>query len=368
MAESNGNTPIRVGVVGLGFAGETAIRGFQKIPGVEVVALAGLEADRLASLGETYHIPHLYASYEDLVAHEGLDAISVGVPNVLHAPVAIAALERGLHVLCEKPLAGTLADAEQMVQAAQRAQRILQVVFNHRERADVQFLKHSVDEGEFGEIYYAKAFWMRRAGIPGVGSWFVSKQLAGGGPLIDLGVHVLDLALYLMGEPSALTVSASTYQELGSKGVGFDRHAHKHGSEHVYEVEDLASAFLRLSNGVTLLLEASWATHSSAEDDYGIILYGTRGGAELRVRNYTTENTLTIFTERGGIPIDAHPQTRGGEFHAAVTRQFIEQIRRGAWSEVDGSEGLRRARIIDACYTSAAQKQEIALEQEEVSR
>jgi predicted dehydrogenase len=365
MIESNGNASIRIGVVGLGFAGETAIRGFQNVPGAEVVALAGLEEDRLASLGETYGIPHRYHSYEELVAHEGLDAISIGVPNMLHAPVALAALERGLHVLCEKPLAGTLEDAERMVRAARRVNRVLQVVFNHRERADIQLLKQSIDDGELGEIYYAKASWMRRAGIPGVGSWFVNKQLAGGGPLIDLGVHVLDLALYLMGEPSALTVSASTYQELGSRGIGFNRHAQKHGSEHLYEVEDLASAFMRLSNGATLLLEASWATHSSAQDDYGIILYGTRGGAEIRVRNYTTENTLTIYTERAGTPVDLHPHTRGGEFHAAVTRQFIKQIQSGAWSGMDGSEGLRRARIIEACYTSAARKQEIVLEEKE---
>src|SRR5689334_6804397 len=204
-------TKIRVGVIGLGFGGESALKSFRQLPDVEIVALAGLEEDRLAYLGKTYEVPHLYREYQDLLARDDLDAVSIGVPNHLHAPIAIAALQRGLHVLCEKPLARSAEEAETIVQAAVEANRVLQVVFNHRERGDVQTLKHYIDEGKLGRIYYAKAYWMRRNGIPGAGSWFVSKAKSGGGPLIDLGVHVLDMALYLLGEPEVVTVSASTY-------------------------------------------------------------------------------------------------------------------------------------------------------------
>jgi predicted dehydrogenase len=288
--------------------------------------------------------------------------VSIAVPNVLHAPIALAAVERGLHVLCEKPLAGTLADAEAMVQAAVKAGRVLQVVFNHRERDDVQTLKRYIDEGKLGNIYYAKAYWMRRRGIPGVGSWFVNKKMAGGGPLIDLGVHVLDLALYLMGEPSAVTVSASTYHELGSRGIGFNRQEHKHGSGNNYEVEDLASAFIRLSNGATFLLETSWATHSGAQDDYGIVLYGSIGGADIRVRNYNTEHTLTIYTDIAGAPAEIRPHVHGAEYHDAVMRQFIEHIESGDWESQNGSDGLQRTRIIAACYTSALQRREVVID------
>ncbi len=325
-------------------------------------ALACLEEDRLASLGKTYEVPHLYARYEDLLEQEELDALSIAVPNSLHAPIALAALERGLHVLCEKPLARNSEEAETMVQAATRANRVLRVVFNHRERNDVQTLKRYITEGNLGTIYYAKAYWMRRRGIPGMGSWFVNKQIAGGGPLIDLGVHVLDIALFLLGEPEVTRVTASTYNELGSRGVGFNLKAGKSGGGSNFEVEDLATAFIRLSTGGTLLLETSWATHSSAQDDYGIVLYGTEGGADIRAQKYNTTDTLTIYTDVAGLPSKISPQVQGGEFHAAVTRDFIDIINSGNWSLHNGSDGLRRARIIDACYASAQQGREVILE------
>ncbi|GCE11340.1 Gfo/Idh/MocA family protein [Tengunoibacter tsumagoiensis] len=353
---------IRVGIIGVGFAGEASLKGFKKNPNVEVVALAGLEEDRLEYLSKTYAIANSYLSYKDLLQRDDLDAVSIGVPNHLHAPIALAAFERGLHVLCEKPLARTSAEAETMVEAATRANRVLQVIFNHRERTDVQTLKRYIDEGKLGNIYYAKAYWMRRRGIPGAGTWFVNKNTAGGGPLIDLGVHVLDMALFLLGEPSILTVSASTYNELGTRGVGINISERKSGVGSAYEVEDLASAFIRLSTGGTLLLETSWATHSSAQDDYGVVLYGTEGGAEIRVKNYTTENALHIYTDIAGVPADISPRTSGGNFHVAVVDKFVENILSGNWSRFNGSEGLRRARVIDACYTSALQGREVVVE------
>lgn len=353
------NRPVRVGVIGLGWAGETALKNYRRLPEVEIVALAGLEDDRRAFLGQAYAIPHLYRDYEALLARDDLDAVSVAVPNKLHAPVAIAALERGLHVLCEKPLARTSAEAEMMVQAAIKANRILQVVFNHRERGDVQLLKRYIDEGKLGHIYYAKAYWMRRRGIPGAGSWFVSKDLAGGGPLIDLGIHALDMVLHLLAEPEVVTVSASTYNELGVRGLGVNPNDHKTGSGNGYEVEDLATAFMRLSNGATLLLEASWATHSSAQDDYGVVLYGTEGGAEIRVRNYTTSDTLRIYTNIAGEPADIAPVLPRSELHEAVIREFINRIIASQWSLYNGSDGLRRTRIINACYASAQQGREL---------
>jgi predicted dehydrogenase len=353
--------PVRVGVIGLGYGGETALKNYKLLPNVEVVALAGLEEDRLAQLGRTYGVPHLYREYTDLLERDDLDAVSVAVPNKLHAPVVLAALERGLHVLCEKPLARTATEAETMVEAATKANRVLQVVFNHRERGDVQLLKRYIDEGKLGHIYYAKVFWMRRSGIPGVGSWFVNKDLAGGGPLIDLGVHMLDLGLFLLGEPEVVTVSASTYNELGSRGIGFNVNDRKTGSGNGYEVEDLATAFLRLSNGATLALEVSWATHSSAQDDYGLVLYGTEGGAEVLARNYATQDTLRIYTNIAGQPADIAPTLPPSELHGAVVREFIHRITSGQWSLYTGADGLRRTRIIDACYASAQQGREVVL-------
>ncbi len=355
------NGALRVGVIGLGFGGEQAIKGYSRLADVQVVALAGLEDERREQLANTYTIPHLYQNYEELLERTDLDAISIAVPNYLHAPIAISALERGLHVLCEKPLARNSTEAEEMVQAARKANRVLQVVFNHHERGDVQTLKRYIDEGRLGHIYYVKGYWMRRRGIPGANSWFVSKEKAGGGPLIDLGVHILDIGLFLLNEPEIITVSASTYNELGKRGVGADPNAGKSGSESGFEVEDLATAFLRLSTGATLLLEASWATHSNAQDDYGIVLYGSEGGAEIRVQNYSTQNTLRVYTDIAGTQAEIAFKNPQSGFHEAVIRDFIASIKSGNWSLYDGSDGLRRARVIDACYASAQQGREVIL-------
>jgi predicted dehydrogenase len=241
---------------------------------------------------------------------------------------------------------------------------VLNVVFNHRRRGDVAILKRYIDEGELGQIYYAKAYWMRRRNIPGAGSWFVNKAMSGGGPLIDLGVHILDMALYLLNEPEIVTVSAMTYNHLGASGQGFNMNAKKSGSNSKFEVEDLATAFMRLSNGGTLTLESSWATHSSFGDDFGVILYGTRGGAEIKVKRYGWEDTLRIYTDIAGAPAEINPQTYQGEGHMAVVREFIEAIAGGNWSLHNGSEGLRRTRVVDACYTSALQGREVVVNAE----
>jgi predicted dehydrogenase len=351
---------LRVGVVGLGFAGRTALEAFSELPDVEVIALAGLEKDTLTSLGEKHGVPHLYEKWEDLLETPGLEAVSIGTPTQLHAPIALKALDRGLHVLSEKPLARTVAEGTAMVEASKKAGRVLKVVFNHRERGDVAALKHQIDEGQLGRIYYAKAHWMRRNGIPGMGGWFTNRELSGGGPLIDLGVHILDMALHLMGEPQVSTVSADTFAELGPRGKGSrDPNANTLGS--AFEVEDLATAYLRLKGGGALQLETSWATFRAPGDNFGIELFGTDGGAKIEVQNYTNEDTLRIFTDVGGVPAEVKPATGAGLGHRAVVREFVRIVRSGEWEGQNGSEALLRTEIIDACYASAKAGREVVL-------
>ncbi len=363
MAEDWATRTLRVGIVGLGWTGWTHLKGYQQIADVEVVALAGFEADRLAQYGREFTVPNLYRDYQDLLARDDLDAISICTPNQLHAPVAIAALRGGRHVLCEKPLARSGAEAAGMVAAAREADRVLHTVFNHRARGDVMALKHFIDEGGLGRIYHAKSSWMRRNGIPTIGSWFTNKEMAGGGPLIDLGVHMLDLALYLTGEPEIATVSAATYAELGPRGRGgrADAFGPKHGSGSNYEVEDLATAFLRAADGATIALEASWAVYGSAGDDFGVTLFGTEGGAEIRVVNYNQEDTLRIFIDVAGRPSEVRPQLARGEGHLAILREFLATIRSGEWAGHHGEDGLRRAQIIEACYASAQAGREVTV-------
>jgi predicted dehydrogenase len=355
--------PVRVGVIGAG-VGQAHLAAYAALPEVECVGLADLNEERARAVAATYGVPEIYQDYRNLLARTDLDAVSVCLPNALHAPVTIAALQHGKHVLVEKPMARTVAEAAAMIAAAEAAERILMVSFNYRYRADVQWLKQHIERGALGRLYYAKAHWMRRSGIPRLGSWFVSKEQAGGGPLIDLGVHVLDLALYLMGEPNPQAVSANTYAEFGPRGLkggGGTWDRAQPGETLPYEVEDLATAFIRLDGGATLLLEASWATHGAAGDDFGVTLFGTEGGAELLIRSYTHENTVRVFTDIAGVPTDLTPYIPKVEGHPAVIRRFIAAIREGAPAVPSAAEGLRRTAVLAACYQSAAEGQEIRL-------
>jgi predicted dehydrogenase len=285
------------------------------------------------------------------------------VPTFLHAPITIAALQRGMHVLSEKPMARSADEAHAMVEAARKAERVLDIAFNHRQRGDIQKLKGVMDAGRLGRPYYAKAWWLRRSGIPTLGSWFTRSELAGGGPLVDIGVHVLDYALFLLGNPAVTAVSASTYDHLGRSGWGSHTSWSKSGGteSRTFDVEDLATVFMRLEDGGTLLLEASWAAHRADGDEFGITLYGTDGGAELIVEDYAPSGSLRVFTDDDGALVEKRLSARPGRGHRAVVEQFAEKIRSGRFGDHDGSGAARLARVVDACYQSAAEQREVRL-------
>jgi predicted dehydrogenase len=358
---------VRVGVVGCGI-GAWHVEGYAEEPRARVVALAGLDTDRCLRLAKQHDIPHVVGDYQELLEKVEVDAISIAVPNYLHVPVGLAAIRAGKHVLMEKPLARNPEEGEQLVRAAKEAGVVLAIAFNRRARSDMEVLRHHIDSGGLGDIYYAKAYWMRRSGIPGLGSWFTSKEQAGGGPLIDLGVHVLDMALWLMDNPFVVSVSASTYAKLGPQGKGSfgggTRFADLKGMP--YEVEDLATAFLRTSAGATIQLETCWAAYTGATDEFGVALFGDKGGAELHVKDYAETGTLKIFGDIGGTPIDTAPRLRPKKVtagHAEVIRRFIDSILTGAPMNPSGEEGLDRTRLIDAIYRSAELGREVRFDE-----
>jgi len=356
---------LKVGVVGIGWAGQQHLEAYSRIDGVEIVAAAGMEEELLASMKEQYSIPHALPHWEDMIELEGLDAISVAVPTFLHAPIAIAALEKGIHVLSEKPIARNGAEGQAMVDAARKAGRVLDVAFNHRRRGDIQALKSVIDQGELGRPYYAKAAWLRRQGIPTLGSWFTNPELAGGGPLADIGVHVLDYALHLLGEPKVLAVSASTHAELGPRGLGGNASYKATATSNKFEVEDFSSAFLRLEGGATLVIEAGWASYRHPDDEINFLVYGTDGGAELKVAGNAgpEKNQLHVFKDNGVENADYVPEIGSDGMHQQVVEDFVAAVRggEGGWGQHDGSLALNRALIIDACYQSALEGREVRL-------
>jgi predicted dehydrogenase len=353
----------RFGVIGVGWAGQQHIKALHELPDAEVTVVAGLEEPVRAALAAEYGIERQVDRWEDLLELDGLDAVSVAVPTFLHAPITIAALERGLHVLCEKPMARNETEARAMTDAARTAGRVLDVGFNHRQRGDIYKLREVIDAGRLGRPYYVKGWWLRRTGIPRMGSWFVTNELAGGGPLVDIGVHVLDYALFLLGGPRVTAVSAATYDLLGGAGFGFSPTSTKtgNGGDGSFDVEDLATVFLRLEGGGTLLLETSWAAHRADGDQFGITLYGTDGGAELIVDDYEPIGKLRLFTDDGGAAAETRLISQPGRGHVAVVEQFLDKVRSGDWAEHDGSAGVTLARIVDACYRSAAERREVTL-------
>jgi len=349
-------TTLRVGICGSGIT-VMHIAGYQKIPGVEVVSIAGPDVERCQAVAEQFGIPRVFADYRAML-DLGLDAVSVGVPNAFHERIAVDALAAGCHVLCEKPLADTVAAGERIVAAARESSRTLMVAFNRRYLANSVALRRLVDAGTLGPIYHAKAGWTRAAGIPGFGGWFTTKALSGGGPLIDLGVHMLDLALYMMDYPRPVAVSGAAYAAFGPRGKGLSGYGPRPTDPEriVFDVEDFASGFVRFENGATLVLEAGWAAYQPLGDDIYLQLYGRDGGARVSMPDYRADGSLQVVTEVGGVMADLSPrlpaEARGAEYDREVA-VFVECIRAGTPPPASAEQGLTVLRVIDALYRSA---------------
>ncbi|MCO5222847.1 MAG: Gfo/Idh/MocA family oxidoreductase [Thermomicrobiales bacterium] len=352
---------VGIGVIGCGI-GKWHLEGYDTDPRANVVAISGLE-DRCHDLAREHDVPNVYTDYREMLARPDIQAVSIAVPNFLHVPIGLDAIAAGKHVLMEKPLARNTEEGEVLVRAAEEAGLVLGIIFNRRSRADMQALKSAIDRGALGEIYHARAYWNRRAGIPGLGSWFTNKDGAGGGPLIDLGVHVLDMALWLMDEPNVTRASAATYAKLGPQGIGnWSGNRFSVTTDMPYEVEDFATAFLRTARGSTLYLEASWAEFSSRTDEFGVHILGTKGGAELDVKDYATVGTLKLFSFEDGVQIDAVPRLPekvASAGHAEVIHAFLDSILDGVPMVPDGRNGLERTALIDAIYRSAREDREV---------
>ena len=344
---------VRVGVVGAGsIARASHVPNYAQVPGVKLAAICDVDEQRAQALAGEFDIPKVLTDYKKLLK-EDLDAISICAPNVYHAPVALEAFGRGIHVLCEKPMATTAKDAQAMVDAARKAKRILMVAHQGRFRNESQTLTKFVDAGRLGDVFYARAGYLRRRGIPGAGSWFTTKALAGGGALIDIGVHALDLVLWFMGFPKPVTVLGTTQQSVTDvrKALGGWGTPNLKG---VIDVEDFAAGFVRFANGATLLLEASW--HANIVESRMVFeLVGTKGGAKL--------NPLTIATEDRGVTVDVTPQVPKDRESAYLreVRHFVDCVRRGRRPLITGDQGLVVTSILEAVYRSAEKGQAVTL-------
>ncbi|MBW4084391.1 Gfo/Idh/MocA family oxidoreductase [Paenibacillus sp. S150] len=327
---------------------------------VEITAICDINLSKAENIAVAHGIKHVYRDYEEMLKnHPGLDAIDICTPNYLHSPISIAALEAGFHVFCEKPDAVSHTEAQQMAAAAAQAGKLLMVMRNNRFAAASQYLKRYIEEGHAGELYTGRCGWLRRRGIPGKGGWFTTKELSGGGPLIDLGVHFIDLSLWLMGNPKPVAVTGATYTKFADNALSDSIHSDfgEKQEKGIFDVEDLAAGFIRFDNGASLQLEFSWASNINEELNF-VELRGTKAGASIR------NGELQISTETAGQLADLTPvlkETGLLSNHGKHLYHFIDCLQHRAKPINTPEQGVDMIRILSALYESAASGREVRL-------
>jgi len=353
----------RVGIIGAGTVVTYAhIPDFQSIDNVEVVALCDVNEARVNQVAAEHGIPGAYTDYRQMLEQSQPNIVVVATPNALHKPMTLDALDAGAHVLCEKPLAVNYADVEEMVAAAQARDLVLTVGTHFRYSVPAQTCKAQADAGFFGHIYAARSLWQRRRGIPGFGSWFTRKEMAGGGALLDLGIHALDRALYVMGYPKPVRVTGVTFAEFGPRGQGlFDWGVDGVSGDAAgarFDVDDLAWAQIRFEDGAALQLQVAWATHYPEE--FRTQFYGSEGGA--LIDGFTD---VEFYHDLNGQPVTVKPDLYDGagvRSYRRLIENFVRHLDGDESAEIiTPAETLTSARIIDAILRSAESGREIEL-------
>lgn len=345
------NDKIRVGLIGVGNIAQNAhIPAYLKQDDVELVAVCDLKEQRAKEVADKYNIKAV-KDFNELVSLDNVDAVSICTWNNAHAPAAIAAANAGKHILCEKPMSMNTDEAFAMMETAQKNKITFMMGFVNRFRADSKLIKSFADAGKFGDIYYSKTGLLRRRGTP-LG-WFTDISKSGGGAVIDIGVHIIDLTWYLMGKPKPISVSATVHDKIGNyqtKGVGrwvaFDT------DNLAFNTEDSAAGVIRFENGASMNFEVSWAINSKDEGLYSHI-FGSKAGASL--------NPLAIYGEEENFLIDSTPVIDNEDPFANQIRHFIDCIKEGKEPISTVEDGVTIQKILNGIYNSSKAGKEILL-------
>jgi predicted dehydrogenase len=356
---------IKVGVIGAGGIAQYGhIPSYQAIQGVEIAAISDPNKVKLYDVKKKFSIDNAFTDYKKLLEIDEIDAVSICTPNCLHAQIALSALRCGKNVLCEKPFAVTAEETEEVIKEAEKSGKILLENLSLRYDLTHRIIQRYVQEEKLGRVYYAKCSYLRRKGHPGIGGWFTNKKESGGGCLIDIGIHMLDLAMCSLGQPKPVSVTASTYDYLIPRATDggwppFDTRINDSFNKKV-DIEDLATAFIKFNNGSTLLLEAGWAGYS--ETGVKVSLFGTKAGVELvKSVGGTDEHRplkFSIYEEHDGQIYEINPVTPSTysyweDSFPFFIRHFIACLRGEEKPGITPGEILLRQRIIDAVYLSA---------------
>ncbi|WP_255171438.1 Gfo/Idh/MocA family protein [Natrononativus amylolyticus] len=329
------DTTTRIGIVGLGTIGRIHATRLARLD----CDLLGADLDAAAREAFAAEFDATTCADHDALLEAGVDAVIVGVPNRFHEEIAVDALEAGVDVLLEKPMAHSLESAERIAAAARRSDGFCAVGFTMRFAAPTERVVSLRDDGRFGSLSHVHVDYLRRGGVPRNGGWFVDEELAGGGVLMDLGVHVIDLALHLLEYPAVVEVSGQVRSEFGE-----------------YAVDDSASAFLRCSDGQTISVETAW--HGTAEPSRTCVLRGTEAGARFGV----TDSELTLVDADP----DADPETVSVDDVDIYDREaeaFLEMVAGTRAPSGTVEEALAVQRVLAAIYESSERGRAVAIEE-----
>lgn len=349
---------LRIGIIGCGgIADGKHLPAITKIKEAEIVAFCDIVKSRAEKAAAKYgtNDAKVYVDYQELLADKSIDVVHVLTPNNLHAPMTVAALQAGKHVMCEKPMAKTVEGAQAMLEAAEKSGKLLTIGYQNRFREDARYLYEACRRGELGDIYFAKAHALRRAAVPTWGV-FLDAEAQGGGPLIDIGTHALDLTLWMMDNYQPKYVVGTTYRELAENRDKALANSFGKWDINEFTVEDSAFGFIVMKNGATIFLESSWALNTLDIGEAKTTLCGTLGGADMK-------DGLRINGQKYGKHFIDTPQlgASGVDFYAGEsvdpgemeTRVFYNAILKGEPLVVEAAQALVVTEILNAIYQSA---------------
>jgi len=342
---------LKIGIIGSGGIAQSChMRGYASIPDLcEIVAVCDVNEATAKQAAEKFSVDKIYTDHNELLKDPEIDAVSVATPNKFHLEPTVAALKAGKHVLCEKPLAMNAVEAREMCATARDMGKILQVGLQMRFGGPGRFMKDYIDAGNMGDIYFARAQALRRRGVPGWGV-FIDKEKQGGGPLIDIGVHILDFTLFLMGYPKPVSASGKTWDTLGKNPDLYNGSGDYDRSK--FTVEDFAVGLIKFDNGAVISLESSFMANIDG-DPFQTQLFGTKAGALVKAWG---DKPVEIYTEQNKQLFNLTPTNipKVESEHVAEVQAFVDAILHDKPSPVPGENGLILNAIFDALYASSA--------------
>jgi predicted dehydrogenase len=369
---------LKIGIIGCGGIANQkhfpALAQFKEI--AEIVAFCDIQIDRAEKAAKEYGTEDakIYVDYKELLKDESIDLVHVLTPNVSHSPITVAAFEAGKHVMCEKPMAHNTEAAQKMMDAWKKSGKKFTIGYQNRFRPEVQSLYKACEKDELGDVYFAKAHALRRRAVPTWGV-FPDKSQQGGGPLIDIGTHALDITLWMMDNYKPVSVTGSVFNKLGNLPEAVEGNMFGPWDPETFEVEDSAFGYIKMENGATVFLESSWALNVLESREAATTLCGTKAGAQINSGMSFRNNELIYNSARNGM-LTEEKNSAGGAIaffeggsnkpEVLEAKQWLEAVKYDKEPLVKPEQAFVVTKILDAVYRSAETGKEVVFEKETV--